>query len=369
LPEADTAPKPANGKVGRRRLIKGLAALAVAPWAMMPWRRARAMTQALAAEVAGNSELLLVAGPATGRLAQWAGLLCPLIGPALAAGGTLSWTSVGAADGVTAANQFDAEVSPDGDTAMLLPGTAALAQLVGDPRARFDVGAWVAGFAGVSSTIVMGRLPLTQLPTSKPLVVLAADPGGVDLPTLLGLSLLGYNVTPVTPEALAANPSDALLSGKIDVATLSNAAVSEAPRWQSSGLVPLFTLGTIGEDGTLGPDPKFPATPTLEDLLAAKGVDPTRPLPTAWRAIASAKQLSLGLVLPQLTPASRVAQWRLACAASIASLSVQAAAAAESLRLATQPTAAMIMASITAPAPAQLELHQWLANRLGWRPS
>ena len=359
----------AAGRLGRRRVIGSLGALAAAPWAMMPWCRAHAMTQAMAAEVATSNDLLLVAGPANGRLGQWANLLCPLIGPALAAGGVLSWTPVGAADGVTAANQFDAEVSPDGDTAMLLPGTAALAQLIGDPRARFDAGAWVAGFAGVSSTVVMGRAPLAELYTSPQVVVLAADPAGADLPTLLGLSLLGFNVKPVRPESISADIGAALAKGTIDVATLSEAAVSNVPRWQQAGIATLFTLGTIGESGAFGVDPAFPAVPTLQNLLLAKGTDTTRPLPTAWRALAAAKQLTLGLVLPQLTPASRVAQWRLACASSIASLTIQAIAAAESLRLATQPTAAMIVAAVTAPADAQLELHQWLANRLGWRPS
>ena len=356
----------ARWKLGRRCLLGGGASL-VLP-VMMPWRRAAAMSEAMAAETASEN-MLLVGGPAGGKLAHWANLLCPLLGPALAAGGILNWITVGAADGVTAANQFETQVSPDGTTAMLLPGSAAIAQLVGDPRARFDPAAWVAGLAGVSSTLIVGRVPLAEMAGGAPLRVLASDPTGSDLPTLLGLSLLGYDVKPVNPVTSIDDASIAAMRGDIDVATISNAGSGDLTHWQQSGLAPLFTLGALDDTGTAILDPTFPALPSLENLLIAKGVDGTKPLPTAWRALAVAKQLALGLVLPQLTPADRVAQWSRACADSIASIAIQAIAAAESLRLTTQPTAAAIISSITAPPDAQLELHEWLANRLGWRPT
>lgn len=363
--------QPGNARRGlnRRRLIEGFGAPALLAWALGPLCRARAFTQALAADIAADDNLLLVGGPATGRLAQWANLICPLLGPALGGGGSLHWTAVGAADGVTAANQFDARVSPDGNTALLLPGSAAIAQLIGDPRARFDAGTWVAGFAGLSSTVVMGRVPLTELPANAPLVVLADDPSGADLPVLLGLTLLGYRVKPVSLQSTLGDARAALVQGQIDIAALSDASVRNVAPWQKSGLVPLFSLGSIDAAGGPLPDPAFPALPPLESLLLAKGIDTTGPLPTAWRALSTAKQLTLGLVLPQLTPASRVAQWRQACADGIASLTIQAIAATESLRFVTQPAAAAVISALTAPAGAQLELHRWLANQLGWRPS
>ena len=47
---------------------------------------------------------------------------------------------IGSADGVTGANQFEARGAPDGQTVLLVPGQAAVAWMVGDPRAQFDVG-------------------------------------------------------------------------------------------------------------------------------------------------------------------------------------------------------------------------------------
>ena len=372
----------ARRKIGRRGLITEGAMAACLAWALAPLRRARAAagltsaaapplatSSALASDISSDYNLLLVAGPATGRLAQWANLLCPLIGPGLGNGGSLHWNAVGAADGVTAANQFDARVSPDGSTAMLLPGAAATAQLPGDPRAQFDAGSWVAGLAGVSSTVVMGRVPLAELPTNAPLLVLADEPGGADLPILLGLSLLGYDVKPINSQNTLGDPRAALAGGQINIASITGSAVRDVAVWQDAGLVPLFSLGSIDTDGGIGADPMFPALPSLQNLLLAKGVSPLRPLPTAWRALCAAKQLTLGLVLPQLTPASRVAQWRQACTDGINSLTIQAIAATESLRFLSPPLPVATIAALTAPAGAQLELHQWLDNRLGWRPS
>ena len=356
--------------LSRRRLLAGLAAPVLVPalgWALAPFRAVAAT--AFAADLAANANQLLVAGPAGGRLAQWANLLCPLLGPGLGGGGALAWNALGGADGVTAANQFDAQVAPDGNTAMLLPGAAPLAQLVGDPRAQFDPGGWVAGLAGLSSVVVLGRAPLAELPTSVPLSVLAADPGGADLPMLLGLSLLGYEVRPVAPQNLPGDARDALLRGRIDIACLADHEVSNVAQWQADGVEPLFSLGGLDEAGVAGRDPAFPHLPALDTLLLSKGRDLSRPLAVALRALSAARQLTLGLVLPQLTPASRVAQWRRACADSIASLTIEAIAATESLRFVAGPVAAAAVAAVMAPSGAQLELHQWLTNRLGWRPS
>lgn len=359
-------------KLSRRHLIRAVAAPALMSWAMAPLRRAQAfafgsglVSQALAADV--YPATLMVAGPGNGKLAQWARLLCPLIGPALAAGGNLTYTTIGAADGVTAANQFGAQVAPDGNTAMLLSGSAAIAQMVGDPRARFDPGTWVASLAGLSSTLVVSKQPLAQL-AGKNLRVLAADPTGADLPTLLGLSLLGFTITPVSPASYGNVSPSAAEQAHADVVTLSEASITQSLRWRLSGYAPLFTFGMIAKDGSEESDPSFPWVPTLYQLLGEKGVDITHPLPRAQRAAARAKQLSLALVLPQLTPASRIAQWRQACAESIASLTVQAVAATESLRLVAQPAAVVAIASIIANADAQIELHQWMANRLNWHP-
>src|SRR5437763_15561651 len=77
---------------------------------------------------------LLVPGPEGGPYARFAERL----GASLARGATtaikLTHSILGGPDGVTAANRFVTEGGPDGRTLLLLPGPAALARMVGDPR-------------------------------------------------------------------------------------------------------------------------------------------------------------------------------------------------------------------------------------------
>ena len=97
---------------------------------------------------------LIIAGPPQGRLDRWADLLVPALGRAMPSAFArpamppLMRSAVGGVDGVTGANQFEARISPDGGTALLLPGSAAMAWLVGDPRAQFDAARWASGRPG-----------------------------------------------------------------------------------------------------------------------------------------------------------------------------------------------------------------------------
>src|SRR6185437_5273353 len=104
-----------------------------------------------------ESPRLLVAGPSDGALNHWADALQPALEQSLPADTSIRRLEVGGADGVTGANQFEVRGVPDGMTVMLVPGQAALAWMVGDPRAQFDVGHWVPVVAGTTPAIVVGK--------------------------------------------------------------------------------------------------------------------------------------------------------------------------------------------------------------------
>ena len=76
--------------------------------------------------------------------------------------GALALRNVGGIDGVTGANQFDARVEPDGATALLVPGTAAMCWLTGEARARFDFSRWIPLWAGMGSAVLVSRGPLAN---------------------------------------------------------------------------------------------------------------------------------------------------------------------------------------------------------------
>ena len=151
-----------------------------------------------ASEVAvpfSESPRLLVAGPSDGALNRWADALLPALEQSLPPAAPIHRIEVGSADGVTGANQFEARGAPDGLTVMLAPGQAALAWMVGDPRAKFDVAHWVPVMAGTSAGIVVGRP--TVLAAGGRARVAAASPASADLAALLGIHLLGANMEPV----------------------------------------------------------------------------------------------------------------------------------------------------------------------------
>ncbi|WP_216850847.1 hypothetical protein [Acidisphaera sp. L21] len=310
---------------------------------------------------------LIVAGPGGGPVDSWAEWLAPSLGKALPPGTQLRKDLVGGIDGVTGANQFEARTVPDGGTALLLPGSAAMAWLVGDPRARFDVGHWVPALAGITPGLVVSRLSLAQVMAGASVRIAASGPSGQELPALLALDLLGVKWTPVFGLTDAA-ASAALADGEADAVCLHGRRVAEmAQLLASTGVRPLFSFGSVDDTGRRVRDPAFPDTPALSELMAVRPATPG--MRNAWRATAAASELDMALVLPQLTPASMVALWRRACAQAIGSSPVQEQASALGVRPQGVPAATASTTAVLADATAQLELRNWLATRLNYRPA
>jgi hypothetical protein len=366
--------------VRRRRLLRLLAALPAAGLAAAR-TEAYGMRVAQAREEPGpprstmlpfpDGATMLVAGPQDGTTAGWARLLSPPLGRALQGGPRLRLDSVGAADGVTGANQFEARTPPDGTTALLLPGAAALAWLVGDPRAHFDAARWVPVLAGMGSGVLAGRVGASSVAPGRKLRVGAAGPAGPDLPALLGLSLLGVEVVPVFGLSGEAALMGALQRSSIDAVFLRGRRVPQRLAGAATiGAVPLFASGEVDDAGETRRDPQFPDVPTLPELFRQqRGGSLTGPLFEAWRATASAAQMEVALVLPQLTPAALVALWRRAAAQAAAAPEIQAVSAETAVRALPSPAATASIGAVSPDASALLELRRWLATRLNWKPA
>jgi hypothetical protein len=312
---------------------------------------------------------LFVAGPADGALNHWADALLPALEQSLPPDTAIRRMAIGSADGVTGANQFEARGSPDGQTVLRVPGRAAIAWMVGDPRAQFDVARWVPVVAGASPGIVVGR-PTVLTPDGRARVA-AASPANVDLAALLGVHLLRPNMEPVFGLIDPVSARSAFAQGVVDAVLLSGHRVPEQfMAFAALGAQALFTLGAVDDDGHLGRDPTFPAVPHLAELLIARsGNRPGGALFGAWCAVAAAVQLDFGLVLPQLTPASMVALWRRAGSDAVSTLGVQATAATVKVRPMSGLVATANTAALAASAPALRELRGWLASRFSWRPA
>jgi hypothetical protein len=297
---------------------------------------------------------------------QWADAIGAALYPVLPAGTTLHQILVGGADGVTAANQFEARVAPDGQTLLLLPGEAPLAWLTGDPRARFDAASWLPVMTGLTPGVLASRVRARALRAGSQMRVAVSVPAGPELAALLGLDLMGIAPVPAfglhdwtaALQALRGQVVDAVfVTGPNVPALLAEAA--------SAGAAPLFTLGVPVPDGVRR-DPLLAEVPTVPELAGAlRGGLPAGALAGAWRATAAATQIEFALVLPALTPAALVAQWRRAGAAASQVLRPRT----PGVRLLCRPEANAATAAVGASAAAMLELRRWLAARFDWSPA
>ena len=337
----------------RRSLLTTLGAVVAAPFALA------------AAARPFDAATLVVGGLGGGAVDTWADWLSPMLAAALFPGVSLRKDIVGGADGVTAANQFEAWANPDGSTAALLPGAAALAWLSGDPRARFDAARWVPALAATTPCLVVSRVSAAQMAAGAPLRIAASAPAGKDMPAMLGLDLLGAQWQPVW--ALP-DPAQAFAQQQVDTLCLCGRHVPDmAGQLAAAGAAPLFSFGTVDDAGASQRAADFPDVPTLLEVLGGRPVNGA--LLAGWRAAAAAAALNMALVLPQLTPAAMVAQWRRACAQASSSPPVQTQASSEGLRAVPAPNASACIAAVLADTAALLELRRWLATKLAYRPA
>ena len=312
---------------------------------------------------------VLVAGSPGGQLDRFADDLLPALARFLPGELALHRDLVGAPDGVTGANRFQARGVPDGASLLLAPGEAVLCWLVGDPRTHFDASTLVPVMAGVAPGVLMSRHPLEQIAVAAHLRIAAERPEGADLAGLLGLDLLGLRPEPVFGPADSAAVEQVILAHGADAAfVVGPDAPQRVARLARAGLAPMFTLGVPGDGKDVLRDPLMPEVPTLPELVARfHGTPPAGTLYDAWRAVAAATQLTFLLALPALTPAALVSLWR---EAAIHAAPLLKPADSAALRVLPWPEANQFTAAIAGADMATLvELRHWLAARLGWQPA
>jgi hypothetical protein len=274
---------------------------------------------------------------------------------------TLTLNSVGGADGVTGANQFATRGDPDGRMVLMAPGQAATAWLVGDPRAKYDIGRWTPLMVGVTPGLLVARPG--ALRAGMPARVEAGASPVPALAGLLALEILGFLPQPV--RVTAAYVVQAFAAGELDAVFVRghNAAV-QLRALTAAGGEPVLALASRSETGELVRDAFALTVPILPDLTDASG-----PLVEAFHAVGAATQTDFALVLPNLTPADRVALWRVAATEAQAALNVQTFAHAVGSRPLSGPEAAATLRAAVAGQAAQVALRQWLKARFNWQPA
>ncbi|AOX16384.1 hypothetical protein A0U89_03770 [Kozakia baliensis] len=302
------------------------------------------------------------------------GEAAPLLSGPLAHGLTLS-TPIAThfdlgRDGVTAANLFDtAAPDTEGATAILAPGAAIVASLAGDSRVHFDYSRWVSLMVAQRPVVTLARAELRHSIRARlagmlhdhPVRIAVSQPTGVELASLLGLSLLGLHPVPVSGFATREDALSALQSGAVDAIQLTPGPNDDLTKDIASapgGAAPLFHFGLPVDN-----------VPRFEDaFLSAHGRTPAGPLYNAWTALADAAGVALALALPMLTPPLLVARWRHAAMVAITDHNLKRWCAEQHLSVSTGADSAPILSDLTPDLTALLALRRWINNNTPrWR--
>jgi hypothetical protein len=310
---------------------------------------------------------LLAAGPQGDLISRW-GTACALaLAPGLPGAPNMRCEAIGGLDGVTGANHFDAFTPPDGSSAGLFPGATLIAWLTGDSRVHFDPIHWVPVMGASNSGVLVVRLAPQATPSRQtlaargPLKLAACQPESRDLAALLALACMGVPIEPVFGLNGTDAKTRAFLSGDADAVFVCGEGVPEdlAPL-SANGGVPVFSLGRMGDDGVLGPDPLFPGLP---DVMQFGEILPATSLASALAASAAAARLDFLMTLPHLTDPNAVAFWQQAAIAAIATPALASAADASAVALRAAPGAAAELAAIALNPAQQGVLRQFLRAR------
>lgn len=313
---------------------------------------------------------LLVAGPRGGQTDRWGNACALAFSPALPGTPSVNIQNIGGLDGVSGANQFDALVPPDGKTAAILPGAALIAYLTGDPRVHFDPTRWVPVMAGVNSGVLMLRRPLLAagieaLRAAPPLRLAADKPQSSDLAGMLGLARLGIATIPVFGMRDTDTKIRAFTASEVDAVFLCGEGLPEdAASLTAAGAAPLFDIGELQPNGSVGPASLLPGLQTASSLGPA--VSPA--INTAYLAAATAAQLDFLVVLPRLTAPAAAKGWVQAATSATASPALSAAASASAITLQPAPALGGALKTLALQQAAQTTMLAYLAKTCGWQP-
>lgn len=324
------------------------------------------VAQVTAATAIGTPTLIVAGNAAPAR---WAPLIASSFSETLSTDSPIVLRKTGGQDGVTGANLFDSLASADeSGSALLAPGAAILAAQAGDPRVHFDYQRWLPVLLSVSAPIAVGRVDfrrsLRTMLKDRPVRVAVSAPNGLELPTMLALTILSMRVIPISGFGGTEAAIGALRRGEVDVVQLpaDSAHPDLLQGLAADGFEPLFAITPTAD----------PSVSIAQDFTtryeALRGHAPTPPLYPAFKATAAAACVDMALVLPMLTPPAQAARWRHAATLAAAQPEATAMAKNDGGRLIAGADDASVYAALAPDLSAILALRRWLAEHgPSWR--
>jgi tripartite-type tricarboxylate transporter receptor subunit TctC len=334
-----------------------------------------------AADFAGATINLIVPFRAGGGTDEWARFYASRIAEQLPGKPEIVVKNVPGAGSTTGANQFQRLARPDGLTLIATSGSTHLAAILDDPRVQYNVSNWIPIVASPSGAVSIIRTDLglktpADVAKSKTHLKIASQQAtSLDLVALLAYDLLGWDVEAIfgykgrSDGRVAFEKNEANLDYQTAAAYLD----SVKPLIESGVATPMFSLGSLGANGTIERDPTFPQVPTVIDAYQAiNGKAPAGPAFEAYKALFIATYGVQKLIfLPQGTPADLVDAYQKAVAAVLAdpNFSAQAGKEIGDYKQIQGPALADAMKGFTTIKPETKEwVQKWLKEKYNVAP-
>lgn len=273
------------------------------------------LTVPAAAEVTFEGKTIewIIPFSAGGGSDTWARFNAPLLGKYLPGNPTIVVVNEPGGGSTKGTNLFAARAKPDGLTLLGTSGSTQFPYLLGDPRVRYEYADWkivmaspTGGVAYTSpSTGVTAPSEIAKLKGQK-LVYASQGATSLDLVPLLGFKLMGLEVQHVFGFKGRGDGRLAFERGEtnIDYQTSSAYIKNVEPLVAAGTAVPLFSWGTLDEDGNPMRDPTFPDLPDFNEAYTTMtGKAPEGPEYDAYFAFFTAGfPAQKMLFLPKDTP-------------------------------------------------------------------
>ncbi|PPC76045.1 tricarboxylate transporter [Pokkaliibacter plantistimulans] len=217
----------------------------------------------------------------------WARFVSPHLDKYLTDSPTLVIKNVPGGGSITGTNLFYNRARSDGSDIIGTSASTLYPYMLGDQRVHYDFNKWTAILASPTGGVVYiqpdlgvkGAADLAKL-KDTPMPFAAQGPTQLELPVMMALDMLGFNLKPVFGMKSRGEGRLAFERGeaKVDFQTTSAYLASVKDLEQQGKAVPLFSLGILNGDGKVVRDPAFPDIPTFQEVYKEyKGEEPSGP--------------------------------------------------------------------------------------------
>lgn len=211
----------------------------------------------------------------SGGSARWANFYAPLLSEALPGQPSVVVRYRPGAGSTAGANWFAEQDTADGTLVFGTSGSTQFPFLLGDPRVRYDYADWQVVLASGTGGVVYLPPDLAErfdgdMDDLKDEFMLYGSQGAttLDLVPLLAFDMLGLQVDPVF--GVEGRGDGRLMfergEANIDYQTTAAYLANVQPLVDDGLAVPIFTWGSLDDEGNIVRDPTFPDLPTFKEI-------------------------------------------------------------------------------------------------------